>query len=158
MVPISISRWGPIISHLIFADDLTFFARADAQNCHTIINTLDSFSKHSVQRVNNNKSKFLFSQNWSDASQLNLSIILEIKSSNNFGRYLGFPTFHKKPISRDFQFPLDNMISKLSGWKTKFLNMAGRTTLTKAFLGSMSNHVMQFIILPNKIHKLIDRT
>lgn len=35
--------------------------------------------------------------------------------------------------------------------------MVGRTTLAKAILGSIPNHIMQYIIIPRKIHNLIDR-
>lgn len=47
---------------------------------------------------------------------------------------------------------------KLAGWKIKFLNMASRTTLVKVSLTSMRNHVIQYILFPSKIHRLIDRT
>ncbi|KAK4709107.1 hypothetical protein R3W88_030032 [Solanum pinnatisectum] len=51
----------------------------------------------------------------------------------------------------------DNLQSKLSGWKTNFLNMAGRTTLVKSSLSHMETHVMQYIRLPCSISKAIDR-
>lgn len=107
--------------------------------------------------MNTSKSKVLFSQNYSAISKLNLSSILGIKTSNYFGKYLSFLTFHKKPTPGGFQFMLDNMNSKLAGWKSKYLNMAGKTTLHKTCLGSMPNHVRKYIPLPRKIHKLIDR-
>lgn len=60
--------------------------------------------------------------------------MLNIKAREGFGKYLGFPIFHRKSQARDFQFILDNFNAKFWGWKTKFLNMAGRTTLVKASL------------------------
>ncbi|KAF3647283.1 hypothetical protein FXO38_18738 [Capsicum annuum] len=71
-----------------------------------------------------------------------LSHILGIQSKDKFGKYLGFLVFHKKPCNRDFQFILDNLNTKLAGWKTKFLNMAGRIILTKSSLASIPAHVM----------------
>ncbi|KAK4724051.1 hypothetical protein R3W88_026830 [Solanum pinnatisectum] len=50
------------------------------------------------------------------------------------------------------------MKAKLSGWKTKLLNMTGRTVLTKSTLSSIPSHVMQYINIPvgvlNKINKI----
>lgn len=47
--------------------------------------------------------------------------------------------------------------SKLNGWETKFLSIAGRTTLAKSSLSSIPNYVMQCISLPAKTLKLIDK-
>lgn len=99
----------------------------------------------------------LFSKNCSNATQQDLSNILGIKTSSTFGKYLGFHMFHSTPKSFDFYFLLDNMHSKLVSWKTKFLNMAGRTTLAKASLVGIPNHVIQINLLPTTMHKRINR-
>lgn len=46
---------------------------------------------------------------------------------------------------------------RLQGWKTKFLNLAGRTTLIQSVLNSIPTHVMQLNILPRKTQTYIDR-
>lgn len=61
---ISISNRGPKISHLFFVDDLTLFAKADTKNCQTIMNILNSFNRHSGQKINSTKSKVIFSRNF----------------------------------------------------------------------------------------------
>lgn len=43
------------------------------------------------------------------------------------------------------------------GWKTKFLNMTDRIFLAKATLSSVSSHVMQYIRLPSKVTKSINK-
>lgn len=68
---------------------------------------------------------------------------------------MGLPMFNKAPTNDDFQFIPDNMNLNLACWKTKFLNVVGRTTLARAFLNSILNYVMQFIPLPNTIWKKI---
>lgn len=103
------------------------------------------------------KSKVIFPKNINHADLECFSSILGIKVSNNFGKYLGFPIFHKRSTHGDFQFILDNMNIKSVGLKTRFLNKVGGTTLAKDILGSISSHVMQFIKLPNSSSNKINK-
>lgn len=80
-----------------FADNFTLFAIADRLNCYTINKTLQIFSLHSGQKVNLAKSKVLFFRNCSSSTKYNLSALLSMNPSNNFGRYLGFPMFQSTP-------------------------------------------------------------
>lgn len=107
--------------------------------------------------MNLEKSKVLFYANFPFDTKIYLSSILGINHSQSFEKYLGFPIIHGKPKITDFQFILDNLGNKFSGWKVKFLNMTGRTTLAKACLGSIPNHVIQYILLPRMMHNCIDR-
>uniref|UniRef100_M1CTG1 Reverse transcriptase n=1 Tax=Solanum tuberosum TaxID=4113 RepID=M1CTG1_SOLTU len=45
----------------------------------------------------------------------------------------------------------------MAGWKTKFLNLAGRTTPAKAVLNSIPTHVMQLHKLPSTVTNRIDK-
>lgn len=65
--------------------------------------------------------------------------------------------FHKNPNKGDFQHILDNLKTKLSGWKTNTLSMAGRVVLAKSCLESMQSPTMSYIRLPSKITKDIDK-
>lgn len=65
----------------------------------------------------------------------------------SFKKYLGFPIFTSKPTRRDFQFISDNFKNRLAGWKTNHLTMAGRTTLIKAILNTIPNHIIQIMSL-----------
>lgn len=62
-VPIQISRSGPKLSHLFFADDLTLFAKADSKNCQNISSILNRFSVLTEQKVNLAKSRVILSEN-----------------------------------------------------------------------------------------------
>ncbi|XP_075101807.1 uncharacterized protein LOC142177235 [Nicotiana tabacum] len=146
--PINISRSDPKISHIFFADDLTLFATANQASCNTIMNTLNSFNLASGQKINLSKSKACFSANCQPHQMELISNTLSIKASVNFGKYLRFPIFHKRPTHSDFQFIIDNLHSKIAGWKTSMLNMTRWTTLAKASLNSIPNHVMKYIKLP----------
>lgn len=136
--PIFISKGGTKVSRLFFIYDLTLFARVDSKNYETIMNTLDSFSNHSTRKSIPSNPK-LFSLE-TDLKWIGMQCKLPYNSSqNNFGKYLGFSIFFKNSVNSDF---LDNLKSKLVGWKINFLNMARRTTIAKASLSNIPNHVM----------------
>lgn len=60
---------------------------------------------------------------------------------------------HPKLI--DYQYIINRATSKLSRWRSKFLTLAGRTTLFKSVLNSIPVYTMQTNLLPSKIiHQL----
>ena len=61
--PVKASQSGPAFSHLLFADDLIFFAKADWVICSAIRDVLDEFCEVSGQTVSEAKSRVYFSPN-----------------------------------------------------------------------------------------------
>ncbi|KAK6775883.1 hypothetical protein RDI58_026884 [Solanum bulbocastanum] len=77
-----------------------------------------------------------------------LPTMLNILQSDKMGKYLGLPITNHHPKSSDYQYIIDNMNRKLSGWKTRFLSLAGRTTLIKSILASIPMYDMQCNLIP----------
>lgn len=148
---------GPKISHFFFADDLTLFARADDKNCQTIINTLNNFSIYSRQKVNISKSKVIFSHNCSLVKRDTLASKLQIQAKMFFWKYLGFPIFHQKPHAKDFTFILDNLNTKLRGWKTRFLNMGVEPFWQMLLVGPWLTILCNTLASPTKLMSLLTK-
>lgn len=49
------------------------------------------------------------------------------------------------------------MRTKLANWKTKFLNIAGKTTLALSTFNAIPSHYMQYTSLPQNIIQQIDK-
>lgn len=61
--PIRLSRGGPELSHICFADDLILFAEASVTQIRVIRKALEAFCKASGQKVSLPKYKNFFSNN-----------------------------------------------------------------------------------------------
>lgn len=49
------------------------------------------------------------------------------------------------------------MNARLASWKTKFLNMAGRSVLAKSTLSSMPTYLIHYIRIPSRITDSINK-
>lgn len=115
--------------------------------------------KDTIRKINKNfKSRVLFSKNCSTPTKAICTLMLGIEEKHSFDKYLGFPIFHERPKNSDFHYLVDSMRQKLTGWKTKNLNMAGQTVLAKTMLSGIPSHVMGYIRLPEGVIKTLDKT
>ena len=153
--PVKASRIGPSFSHLFFADDLVLFAKVDQKNCQSVKEVLECFCDLSGQKISLHKSKAYFSPNVSFEQRNVLCSILGIASTPNLGKYLGFPIIHSGSSAHDFDFVVEKIQSKLAGWKSNLLSMAGRVILAQTVTFFMPFYVMQGVLLPTKISKSI---
>jgi ribonuclease HI len=155
--PIKAARNGPAFSHLFFADDLVLFAKADRKNCQSVKEVLESFCDLSGQKVNLNKSKVFFSPNVSPILRSEFCAVLGFESTPNLGKYLGFPIKHIGSSSQDYDFVVERVQSKLTGWKANLLSMQGRVILAQSVTSAIPSYVMQGGLLPGKTLAALDR-
>lgn len=155
--PISLSQGGPKLSHICFADDLILFAEASVSQICIIRNTLESFCTASGQKVSLEKSKIFFSENVSREAARLISEASGISVTRNLGKYLGMPVLLKRINKDTFGEVLERMTSRLAGWKSRTLSLAGRLTLTKAVLSSIPVHTMSTICLPKSTLEKLDQ-
>lgn len=155
--PISISRGGPKLSHICFADDLILFAEASITQIRVIRGVLEEFCKASGQKVSLEKSKIFFSENVSRDLEKIISDESGIKATRDLGKYLGMPVLQKRINKETFGYVLERASTRLAGWKSRVLSMAGRLTLTKAVLSSLPVHTMSTIVLPKSILTGLDK-
>uniref|UniRef100_A0A803QNW0 Uncharacterized protein n=1 Tax=Cannabis sativa TaxID=3483 RepID=A0A803QNW0_CANSA len=81
---------------------------------------------------------------------------LRIGSPVGFIKYLGLPLFRSRQKDADYNFILDNLTSKLQGWKVKTLSQAGHATLIKYVGLSLPMYAMQTSKLSNCLVSKID--
>ena len=145
-----VSQSGPAFSHLLFTNDLVFFAKADLNNCLAIRDVLDMFCNLFDQSVSEAKFRVFFSPRES------LSDVLGFTSTPNIGKYLGIPMRVLGASSHDYNFILERVKQKLAGWKANLLSVAGQNVLIQASIVTITSYVMQCTLLSGKILDGID--
>lgn len=83
--------------------------------------------------------------------------LLGFRSTSSIGKYLGILIKHRGQSNHDFDFILDRMKQKLSGWKANLLSMVGRTVLIQSSLSTIPNYTLQCAYLLSKVLDGIDR-
>lgn len=154
--PFWVGRGRVPISHLLFADDLLLFGRVDENTAFAVRIVLESFCQDSGQKINEAKSKLIFSPYTTNEHKRLFIETLNIEESKDLGMYLGLPISHKRPTRNQVQFIVDKVRSRLANWKTKFLSKAGRMTLISSTLLAIPAYYMQAISLPTSTLHDID--
>ena len=118
---------------------------------------LDEFCSILGQSVSNSKSRVYFSPNVDRDTRESLCAILGFTSTPFLVQYLGFPLKQLGSSSHDYNFILDKLKQKLSGWKANMLSLAGCLVLILASSATIPSYVMQCSSLPAKILDGLDR-
>nr|CCA65981.1 hypothetical protein [Beta vulgaris subsp. vulgaris] len=145
------------LTHLMFADDLLMFARADASSISKIMAAFNSFSKASGLQASIEKSCIYFGGVChEEAEQLADRIQMPIGSLPF--RYLGVPLASKKLNFSQCKPLIDKITTRAQGWVAHLLSYAGRLQLVKTILYSMQNYWGQIFPLPKKLIKAVETT
>ncbi|KAL5760949.1 hypothetical protein ACOSQ2_019787 [Xanthoceras sorbifolium] len=94
--PIAVSRGGPLISHLFFADDLILFGHATIQQAESMKLCLDRFCSSSGQEVSLSKSRVFCSSLVRDGDARALASICGSPITKDLGKYFGVPLLHSR--------------------------------------------------------------
>ena len=156
-VPIKASRENLEISHLFFVDDLILFAKASEEGREVIRDVLDRFCVESGKKVSSDKSHIYFSKNVKANLKNKICNNLQIQATNDLGKYLGFPIRQKGAARNHFNFVVERVMNKLSGWKAKLLSFASRTVLVKFVMSAIPNYVMQRVAFPIHLCDKLDK-
>ena len=135
-----VSRTGPTISHLLFADDSLFFFRASESECNVMKIILLQYKEASGHGVNLTKSVIMFNSNIKSSFATHLSSVMDVTKPLNTGRYLGLPSLigKKKMV---FTHIKECVWQWIQGWRNIPLFRAGREPLIKSAAQSIPTYI-----------------
>ncbi|KAF7816991.1 ribonuclease H [Senna tora] len=79
------------------------------------------------------------------------------KRTQEIGRYLGANIYHGRWAKHNFNHLVEKIQSRLAGWKSNCLAMAGRATLIQSVISTMPLFHMQNNVIPKGIIKTIEK-
>lgn len=119
---LKISRRGPAITHLFFADDTLVFCKAQEKETRKLMEILKQYEKGSGQLINLEKSSVLLSKNADQESKERLCTLLGGIMPVTQGKYLGLPMVVTRTKDQIFGFIRDKVKKRLQTWKNKLLS------------------------------------
>ncbi|KAK2655736.1 hypothetical protein Ddye_008788 [Dipteronia dyeriana] len=126
-------------THLLYANDIFIFYRADSRSLRILSDFIDSYGAASGQLVSSEKSNYFLGRH-SLARKTIVESILGFKEGIFPFVYLGVPVFRGSPRGVYFQPLLDRVKARFAGWKGCFLSMAGHAQLIQSVIQSMLIH------------------
>ncbi|XP_016206044.1 uncharacterized protein LOC107646370 [Arachis ipaensis] len=155
ITPLFVGRDNIELSHLQFADDTVLFYPPEEETIKNYKRLLRCFELMSGLAINFDKSSLIpinCDQQWV-RSTCNL---LGCKEATLLVCYLGIPLGANPRLIKTWNPIIDKVEEKLSLWKSKILNKAGKLVLIKAVLCSLSVYYLSLYKMPKVVaEKLI---
>ncbi|KAL2252658.1 UNVERIFIED_CONTAM: hypothetical protein Sindi_0060500 [Sesamum indicum] len=145
------------ITHLLFADDLMLFSRADLPSIHILMECLQGFRDASSLSVNTSKS-CIFTASVRNEELDEILARTEFARDEMPIRYLGIPLATQRLSVNNYSPLVDQIANCISQWKSKSLSCAGRLELIRSVIQGVECFWLQVFPLPavviEKIHRL----
>ena len=142
------------ITHLMFADDLLLFARADMSSVDLMLKAFKEFSAASGLVANLDKSNVYFA-GINDDEKDRLQHILHIPVGSFPFKYLGVPLQARKLFYSECKPLIEKVVARIQLWTAKKLSYAGRCQLITSVLQGIQLYWSQIFLLPKKVLKEI---
>ncbi|XP_016168738.1 uncharacterized protein LOC107611308 [Arachis ipaensis] len=134
--PLLVGRDQVELSHLQFADDTILFCPPEEETIKNYRRILRCFELMSGLSINFDKSS-LIPINCDDQWVQCMSRMLGCKIASLLVKYLGIPLGANPRLVRTWKPIIEKVEEKLSIWKAKILNRAGKLVLIKSVLNSL---------------------
>lgn len=144
---IQIPNHGPILTHLLYADDALFVGEWSKSNLKHLAKILKRFNASSGLKVNFNKSK-VFVIDASVRETENWTSILGCEAGSLPFNYVRVPVGANMNLNKNWKPIIDKIQSKISSWKSKSLSFGRRLTLITSVLGNLPTYFFSLCLNP----------
>lgn len=133
---------GPMIHHLLFADDCLFVCKASDDQAAVLMEILDRYGRATGQRLNLEKSAITFGKKVPVEKQTSIKRITGIEKEGGTGNYLGLPECFSGSKTEMLAYIYDRLKDRLSGYFARLLSQGGKEVLLKAVAMAMPVYAM----------------
>lgn len=146
---------NPLITHLLFADDLLVFSDGSRHSITGIMDVMQQFKEISGLDINPAKTEIFFG----GYDELHCSVVSSL-SGFKLGtfptRYLGLPLNPKRITATTLQPFVEKITNKLHSWTVKSLSFAGKIKMVSSVIYGMVNFWSSVFNLPKQFYAKVD--
>ncbi|KAJ4757006.1 RNA-directed DNA polymerase (reverse transcriptase)-related family protein [Rhynchospora pubera] len=153
LLGLKLAHTSPVLTHLLYADDLVLVGGSAQREVDTIMHILNNFALASGLVMNPEKSNLWFSKNSQQHEVDRVKESLQAMMAQGDEKYLGAIMQTRGSAMKTGRMILDRMRSKLAGWKAHMLTHAGRLVLLKSVIMSLPVYHMTIECVPKTIIK-----
>lgn len=146
-----LSKSGPLITHLLFADVSMLFCEANLTQGQCSKNMLENYSSCSGQLVNLEKSAIFFSNSTSPEIRNEICQVLDGVKERRSARYLGMSFVIGRSKKEVFRYVVETIQRRIGNCKAQLLSTARKEVLIKAVINALPVYVMYCFKLPGNI-------
>ena len=152
---------GPMIHHMLFADDSLLICRANQDQAAELMRILKVYEKATGQQVSIAKSAITFGSKVHEDVRNVIKRITGIHKEGGSGSYLGLPECFSGSKTEMLEYIYGRLKDRLSGWFMKQLSLGGKEILIKAVAMAMPIYAMSYFKLTktsceNLIRAMVD--
>ena len=138
------------LTHLMFADDLIIFCKAEPTSIQLLMNAFNTFTRSTGLKANLDKSSMIFGGNCSHIQQTCLDIT-GFKEGHLPFRYLGLPITSSRMSKAECSTLVTKITARIRIWASRHMSYAGRLVLVNSVLFGMFSFWAQVFILPHAV-------
>lgn len=140
---VKLKRQGVQFSHLFFADDIMLVGEVLEENALIMKEFINLLGEHFGEKSKWGKIQDHFSNNVDKEVKNKICDLVGFREDRNMGKYIGFNFEEGGNLkSGSFNNLVEKIQSKLTGWKSKHLSMAGRHVFIKSVPQGIANYYL----------------
>lgn len=101
--------------------------------------------------------KYYFSRSTRSKARDVIDGLFNVACVEDFGKYLGLPSFVGRDKRKAFQYIGDKIKSRVGGWQNKLLSKVAKETMLKSVAQSMPTFSMTTFLLPATLCDFLER-
>lgn len=144
----TVSRRGPRITHLLFADDSMLFFRANEEQTLVVKQVLQTFERGTGQLLSPAKCSLLVNEDHSEDMVTRVCHVVCLQRLDFKAKYLRLSTPHGRMRRGQLQ-PLEEcFVKRMVAWKEHDLSSTAKEILIKSIARALPTYVMSIFKLP----------
>lgn len=113
---------APLVSHLLYANDLLVFVNGEKRSMRRLVKILEIYEKWSGQLIDKDKSAHFFSKKIEISRWRSLIMLTGFMEGKFRVTYLGILLVSGRLTSRDLEALVTKIRNKVTGWKLRLLS------------------------------------